>query len=322
MAPEQMQAGAVDVRADIWSLGAILYECMSNAPAFDSETLPGICAQVLSQEPRPIRELAPHIPDRLAAIIDRCMRKNRDERFANVAELAEALAPFGTERAGLSKRRITTLLSLGSVDSTQLVDAPFGLDMQAQTAVVDTGSVLAAMAASSPSATQASTTVGRGMSVDVASSRGIAGLPKRRVVWPFVTVPLIGVAALAGAYFAMKGTDRASTEDSASLALPSVAQEPPTAADVVTIRPLEAQPLEEASTDEPSADEPATTDEAAEQDEAMKVSPAANATVQPAPVNKPPNKKSTQRPPKDTTSKDPKAKAPDAWDPNNFGGRQ
>lgn len=328
MAPEQMQAGAVDVRADIWSLGAILYECVSNSPAFDSDTLPGICAQVLSQEPRPIRELAPHVPDRLATIIARCMCKNRDERFANVAELAEGLAPFGTERAALSRRRITTLLGLGSVDSTQLVDVQTGVDVdiQARTAVVDTGSVLAAMAASSPAATQVSTTVGRGVSVDVAAGYGIAGLPKRRATWPFIAVPLVAVAALAGAYLMLGGGDTASTEESTASAVPSAFPEQPATPNVLAI-----QPIDEGAKDNPSDGEDLEGKSGGGDANAgsINVTPSANTlpptpadTSPPSPVTNPPSKKSPPRPPKDAPKKAPSDKAPDAWDPENFGGRQ
>ncbi len=92
MSPEQMRAIDVDVRADIWSLGAILYELLSGHCPFEADSLPVVCARVLNDvEAAPLTALAPQVPADLSATVARCLRKNRDERFENVAELVAAL---------------------------------------------------------------------------------------------------------------------------------------------------------------------------------------------------------------------------------------
>jgi serine/threonine-protein kinase len=100
MSPEQMLSSRdVDGRTDVWALGVVLFElCTAKAP-FPGETLPQVCAQVLTQPaPRPT-EIAPEIPAGLEVVILRCLEKDRDRRFGTAAELAAALVPFAS-RAG------------------------------------------------------------------------------------------------------------------------------------------------------------------------------------------------------------------------------
>jgi serine/threonine-protein kinase len=96
MSPEQMRAyEQVDARADIWSLGAILYELLTGRQPFEAETLPAVCARVLAEEPLPPRLHDPSITAELEAIVMRCLRKERDERYQTVVDLSRALAPLG-----------------------------------------------------------------------------------------------------------------------------------------------------------------------------------------------------------------------------------
>jgi eukaryotic-like serine/threonine-protein kinase len=99
MSPEQWGAAKdVDGRADIWAIGAILYQLLADRPPFDGSTVAHLCNAALHDEPRPLTD----VPDGLDRIVRRCLKKDRAERFADVAELAAALAPFapsGEERA-------------------------------------------------------------------------------------------------------------------------------------------------------------------------------------------------------------------------------
>lgn len=100
MSPEQMRGGDVDARADIWSLGAIVYELLSGRCPFEGESFPVVCALVLDEnEAPPLAELAPRVPGGLAAVVARCLQKAREARFASVGELVLALAPFGSAEA-------------------------------------------------------------------------------------------------------------------------------------------------------------------------------------------------------------------------------
>jgi serine/threonine-protein kinase len=96
MSPEQMRATLVDSRADIWSLGAILFELLSGRCPFEGESLQLVCAKVLGDEAPRLRSLAPDVPEGLEAIVARCLQKDRELRFANVGALAVALRAFAS----------------------------------------------------------------------------------------------------------------------------------------------------------------------------------------------------------------------------------
>ena len=97
MAPEQMRSPRdTDSRADIWALGAILFELLTGHQAFEGETLPEVCAAVMNSELPRVSEIVPDVPDALADLIDRCLRKDPAQRFSTVAELATLLAHDAT----------------------------------------------------------------------------------------------------------------------------------------------------------------------------------------------------------------------------------
>ena len=94
MSPEQIKnTKKTDLRTDIWAVGAILYEMVTGRPPFEGETSGEILAAVLEGTPPPVRSLAPHVPEALEAAIHRCLRRDRDQRFASAAARGPACRP-------------------------------------------------------------------------------------------------------------------------------------------------------------------------------------------------------------------------------------
>jgi tRNA A-37 threonylcarbamoyl transferase component Bud32 len=123
MSPEQMLSAAdVDVRSDIWALGAILYELLVGSPPFDGDTFAALSAAVLRDTAPLLTVARPDVPAGIAAVVARCLDKEPARRFANVAELAGALAELGSDAARASAERIARVLEGGA--ATVSVRAP------------------------------------------------------------------------------------------------------------------------------------------------------------------------------------------------------
>jgi serine/threonine-protein kinase len=111
MPPEQIRSTRdVDARGDLWSLGATLFELLVGRPPFRADTLPELCVRILEERTPDLACLLPGVPPGLDATVHRCLAKERDARFATVAELASALEPFAPEEARLSVRRIARIM--------------------------------------------------------------------------------------------------------------------------------------------------------------------------------------------------------------------
>jgi serine/threonine-protein kinase len=115
MSPEQLKnARDVDARADIWSLGVVLYELLSGLTPFEAETAGGVFTKVVSEDPRPLREVRAGVPWELEQVILRCLRRNPDERWSDVGELARALEPLGSGKTAAPAPRPRVTTSSGS----------------------------------------------------------------------------------------------------------------------------------------------------------------------------------------------------------------
>ena len=93
MAPEQIRAPHdVDGRADIYSLGAVLFRLVSGQRPFERDSVADLMIAVLQHSPRSLASLVPGLPPDLAAIVAQCLEREPDKRFATVIDLADALA--------------------------------------------------------------------------------------------------------------------------------------------------------------------------------------------------------------------------------------
>ncbi len=106
MAPEQARADAmVDARADVYSLGAVLYEALTGRRPFVNETLMAILAAILLEDPTDVREHAPEIPAALADLTMLLLAKSPDARPNHGAALVDAIDALGAMHASGSAKR-------------------------------------------------------------------------------------------------------------------------------------------------------------------------------------------------------------------------
>jgi serine/threonine-protein kinase len=94
MAPEQACGDAIDHRADLFSLGSVLYAMCTGAPPFHGSTTLAVLRQVSDATPTPIRALNPATPPWLEQLIERLLAKNPEERLQTAAEVADLLEGF------------------------------------------------------------------------------------------------------------------------------------------------------------------------------------------------------------------------------------
>jgi serine/threonine protein kinase len=102
MAPEQIRSAKnVDARADIYSLGVVLFELMAGHVPIEATTIGELFEHIFTRATPTLRSKRPEISPELEAVVMRCLDKSPENRFASAAELAVALGPFIDARASL-----------------------------------------------------------------------------------------------------------------------------------------------------------------------------------------------------------------------------
>src|SRR5262249_43443151 len=95
LAPEQaLDSHGADIRADIYSLGATLYFCLTGRTPFNEGTVAQKLIWHQTRQPKPIKSLCPEVDDDLVAILEKMMAKDRAQRYQTPQEVADALTPW------------------------------------------------------------------------------------------------------------------------------------------------------------------------------------------------------------------------------------
>ena len=95
--PEQLRGDSLDVRADIYSVGATLFTLLTDKAPFEGDNAVQVVANAVNKEPKPLRELREDVPPALERVVARCLAKEPDGRYANYTALRNALLPFSSK---------------------------------------------------------------------------------------------------------------------------------------------------------------------------------------------------------------------------------
>ncbi len=110
MSPEQLQAReAVDHRADLYSVGVILYEALSGQKPFYAESYASLIVAILQTEPVEIQDLSPDLSPALVGVVSRALQKDRERRFKTSEEMREALELVSSELSTVNSKELATM---------------------------------------------------------------------------------------------------------------------------------------------------------------------------------------------------------------------
>jgi serine/threonine-protein kinase len=250
MSPEQVAGSeAIDARADVFSVGTMLYEMLAGRRPFDDPSPTAILMKILEQDPPPLKTVAPGVPDTIVAIVNRALAKDPARRFSSGAELereltrarheaatvkAPAAVPFADPSAAptimsgalgaapvTADRTIVTGPSSTASASTVGPSAPW-------TTMVETDGAAAASPAARPATAPAATD---GRQAASAPHVRTSAQPSRRATWlvaAIVAALVVAAGAIAVARWGRTASnDSAVKEPSPPASVPSPTAAPP-----------------------------------------------------------------------------------------------
>lgn len=155
MSPEQINGEKIDGRADLFSVGIVMYQMLTGQRPFTGDSVVNLALKIAKEEPTPLNKLRPNIPASLRRVVDRCLAKAPDDRFPSGAELADALtrvlAEIDEESHAVDRPRIiplrvkwTAMMAaivaiVMAITCTIILDRQYGAMMQQ---VADSGAAL------------------------------------------------------------------------------------------------------------------------------------------------------------------------------------
>ncbi len=112
--PEQLRGDNLDVRADIYSVGATLFTLLTDRAPFEGENAVQVVANAVNKKPKPLTELQEDVPPGLERVVARCLAKEPDQRYADYTVLRNALLPFSSKEPEPASMKIRA--SAGWID--------------------------------------------------------------------------------------------------------------------------------------------------------------------------------------------------------------
>src|SRR5262245_48606711 len=226
MSPEQAEGLPVDARSDVFSLGTMLYEMATGRRPFDGKTSISTLTAILRDTPPPVTALRDELPKGLAALIARCLERDRTRRFHDAAELRDALRAVAAEIEGMSKTarrapssRMRPALTAAAVVAVLAVAAWLALGRRAAPLVTEaTGRPVAVMGFENLSDPDDAEKLGRVLmglvTTDLVESRGLDVVSTARVL---AAIREVGGSVDRG--FDLSVADRAAAKAGAALML-------------------------------------------------------------------------------------------------------
>ncbi len=157
MSPEQaMGQTDLDARADIYAVGVVLYELVSGIVPFDSDSLADILTSVVHTPPKPLRELVPDVPEKLAFVVETAMAKDREHRFVDARAMRNSLIDTGVYTSDEPPSGLIQRLSIDEAEA-----AAVSPTLPARAAITGPNAVLRADASGGTKRTDPSTGIGK-----------------------------------------------------------------------------------------------------------------------------------------------------------------